>query len=113
MQSADSTETIHHWAKFSVGQLVQHRLFAYRGVIFDVDAEFQGSEDWYERVAKSKPPKDCPWYHVLVDGEEHTTYVAERNLDPNSSDEEFEHPLLEQLFTGRQGDHFVPSAPVH
>jgi heat shock protein HspQ len=55
-------------AKFSIGQLVHHRLFDYRGVIVDVDAVFLGSEEWYEQVAKSKPPKDQPWYHVLVHG---------------------------------------------
>lgn len=100
-------------AKFSVGQLIRHRLFDYRGVIFDVDARFQGSDDWYERVAKSKPPKDIPWYHVLVDGADHTTYVAERNLDPDDSEDIFEHPLLEQLFQGRHGDHYIPSMSIH
>ena len=66
-------------ALFHVGQIVRHQLFGYRGAIFDVDPTFQGTEDWYETVARSRPPKDAPWYHVMVHDAEHTTYVAERN----------------------------------
>ncbi len=87
-----------HSAKFSVGQLVQHRLFHYRGVIVDVDAEFQGSDDWYDRVARSRPPKDEPWYRVLVHGADHQTYVAERNIARDARSEPIEHPLLEIFF---------------
>ena len=74
-------------AKFSVGALIHHLLFDYRGVVFDVDPEFQGSEDWYAQMARSRPPRDEPWYHVLVHNATHTTYVAERNLDtdPNKT----------------------------
>ncbi len=70
-------------AKFSVGQLVHHKRFDYRGVIIDVDAEFHGTEDWYTQMATSKPPRENPWYHVLVDESELRTYVAERNLEPD------------------------------
>jgi len=62
-------------AKFSVGALVSHLRFGYRGVIVDVDATFQLDDEWYEMVAKSRPPKDKPWYHVLVHETEQTTYV--------------------------------------
>ncbi len=85
-------------AKFSVGQLVHHRLFDYRGIVFDVDPEFQGTEEWYRNVARSHPPKDRPWYHVLPDGESHTTYVAERNLEEDRSGDDIHHPLLGELF---------------
>lgn len=85
-------------ARFSVGQLVHHRLFDYRGAIFDVDPVFQGSEAWYEQVARSRPPKDRPWYHVLVHNAEHTTYVAERNLKPDDSNQPIEHTLVEAFF---------------
>ncbi len=71
-------------ADFAVGQIVRHELFAYRGVIIDVDPEFQGTAQWYEMMAKSRPPKDQPWYHVLVDGAAHQTYVAQRNLRADS-----------------------------
>jgi heat shock protein HspQ len=85
--------------RFAVGQLVHHRLFDYRGVIFDVDPHFQGTEEWYETVAKSRPPKDKPWYHVLVHNAFHTTYVAERNLEPDASKKPIRQPLVEQIFT--------------
>jgi heat shock protein HspQ len=85
-------------ALFTVGDLVHHRLFGYRGVVFDVDAGFSGTQEWYEQVARSRPPKDAPWYHVLVDGASHTTYVAERNLEPDESLAPVAHPLLEHLF---------------
>ena len=67
-------------AKFGVGQLVSHKLFDYRGVVVDVDPFFQGTEQWYQGMAKSKPPRDQPWYHVLVDSQNLNTYVAEQNL---------------------------------
>jgi len=82
-------------AKFSVGDLIHHRRFDYRGVIADVDPEFQGTEEWYEGVATSRPPKDAPWYHVLVDGAEHTTYVAERNLQIDDEGGPITHPLID------------------
>ena len=53
--------------RFAIGELIHHRRFDYRGVIVDVDPEFQGTEEWYEQMAVSRPPKDAPWYHVLVD----------------------------------------------
>ena len=74
-------------SKFSVGDVIHHQLFDYRGVVVDVDATFQSTEEWYETVARSRPPKDKPWYHVLVDGAPHTTYVAEKNLELDSSAE--------------------------
>lgn len=87
-------------AKFGVGQCVRHQLFDYRGVIYDVDATFQGGDEWYRRMARSKPPKDQPWYHVLVDGESHTTYVAERNLRAEDAPAPISHPMVESLFDG-------------
>lgn len=86
--------------RFSIGQLIHHRLFDYRGVIVDVDRTFQGSEQWYQTVARSKPPKDKPWYHVLVDGSDHSTYVAERNLAADSLLQPIRHPSLDQFFSG-------------
>ncbi len=94
-------------AEFSIGQIVHHKLFDYRGVIYDVDAVFQGTEEWYEKVAKSRPPKDKPWYHVLVDRQLVETYVAERNLEPDSSDDPIEHPLLEKFFKKSEGGVYI------
>ncbi len=84
--------------KFYVGQLIHHVLFSYRGVVVDVDPEFQGTDEWYEQVAKSHPPKDKPWYHVLVDHAKHMTYVAERNLEPDLSKGSIDHPLIKHFF---------------
>ncbi len=83
---------------FHIGQTVHHCLFEYRGVVFDVDAVFMGSDQWYDFMAKSRPPKDQPWYHVLVHGAEHTTYVAQRNLEPDETGEPVNHPLIEEIF---------------
>ena len=87
-------------ARFFVGQRIHHRLFDYRGVIIDVDAEFEGDDAWYEQVARSRPPKDQPWYRVLVHGSEQATYVAERNLEPDLSDRPIDHPLVRTFFDG-------------
>ncbi len=67
-------------SKFKPGQIISHKFFHYRGVILKVDATFQLTDDWYEFMAKSKPSKNKPWYHVLVNNETHMTYVAERNI---------------------------------
>ncbi len=85
-------------ARFHVGQLVHHQRFDYRGVVLDVDPRFQGTDQWYDQVAQSRPPRDAPWYHVLVHDALHTTYVAERNLEPDESTDPIRHPLLDQLF---------------
>ena len=67
-------------AKFCVGHLIHHKLFDYRGIILDVDLEFKSTDEWYEEVARSRPPKDEPWYHVLIHQKGYQTYVAEQNL---------------------------------
>jgi len=85
-------------AKFSIGQIIHHLKFDYRGVIFDVDPLFNGTDEWYDTVAKSRPPKDEPWYHVLVDNSQNTTYVAERNLDSADSILAIHHPLVAYYF---------------
>jgi heat shock protein HspQ len=95
-------------AKFSVGQLVHHRLFDYRGVVVDIDPQFQGTEDWYRQVARSRPPKDAPWYHVLVHEATHQTYVAERNLEPDAVSEPIDHPLVPQYFEVFRDGTYLP-----
>lgn len=85
-------------AKFYIGQLIKHKLFDYRGVIIDVDHVFQNDDDWYEYVALSRPPKNKPWYRILVHNAVHETYVAERNLERDNSDEPVNHPLVASIF---------------
>ena len=89
-----------HIATFFVGQVVHHHRFDYRGVVYDVDATFQGTDEWYDAVARSRPPKDQPWYHVLVDGQQHATYVAERHIGPDAEGGPVRHPAIEDFFDG-------------
>ena len=86
--------------RFFIGQLVHHIKFDYRGVIVDVDAEFAGTEEWYDKVARSRPPKDRPWYHVLVHDSNRMTYVAERHLEQDSSLQPINHPAVDVYFDG-------------
>jgi len=94
-------------ALFEIGQIVHHRLFGYRGVVLDVDADFQGGEEWYEQMARSRPPKHQPWYHVLVDDSENNTYVAERNLEPANDLGPVRHYLLEQGLMRYENGHYL------
>lgn len=93
-------------AKFKIGQIIHHKLFDYDGVVFDVDPSFQGSELWYERMARSRPPKDEPWYHVLVHNAEHTTYVAEQNLETADEPHPIIHPLTSKIFSEFDGSNY-------
>ena len=71
--------------KYCLGQMIHHKLFDYYGVVLGVDSEFQLSTEWYEQMARSKPPKDQPWYHVKIHGEGSLRYVAEQNLESDPS----------------------------
>lgn len=85
-------------AKYFLGQIVHHKLFNYRGVIYDVDFEFRGGEEWYEKVARSRPAKNQPWYHVLVDNASHQTYVAECNLMVSENKQRIHNPKVDYYF---------------
>ena len=99
--------------KFAIGQLVRHRLFDYRGVIVSVDLTFQLSSEWYEQVAKTRPPKDQPWYRVLVHDTEQVTYVAERNLEPDESGEPIEHPQLFKFFNEFRDGYYLDTSTIN
>jgi heat shock protein HspQ len=99
--------------KFSVGKLVHHRLFDYRGVIVDVDQNFTATDQWYETVAKSRPPKNKPWYHVLVHGSNHSTYVAEQNLEADTINEPINHPMLKHFFSEFIDGKYVRNDPIN
>ncbi len=94
-------------AKYQVGEVIRHQLFDYLGVVFDVDPVFSGSEEWYDHVARSRPPKDQPWYHVLVDQAAHTTYVAEQNLAPADEPQPIWHPLADHYFQEFDGERYT------
>ena len=93
-------------AKFSIGDVVKHKHFDFRGVIYDVDFEFSNSEEWYKSIPKNvRPRKDQPFYHLLAENNEITyeAYVSEQNLVSDDSDEPIKHPLIEEIFTGKKG----------
>ena len=85
---------------FKIGQLIYHGRFDYRGVIFGIDDCFQLTDEWYEHMCNNtRPPKNKPWYNVLVHNKTHTTYVTEQNIIIDDSDEEIIHPMIPLLFT--------------
>ena len=94
--------------KFFIGQQIDHNRFSYRGLIYDVDSDFQGTDEWYRKMATSAPPKNQPWYHVLVHGADHTTYVAEQNLSPHKGTAFIDHPLLPNFFNGFSDGVYTP-----
>lgn len=102
-----------HRARFRVGQMIHHKRFDYRGVIVDVDATFEGTDEWYEAMARSRPPKDQPWYHVLVDGAAHMTYVTEQNLEPDLSGQPIAHPALDHFFDELRDGLYVRDRATH
>ena len=100
-------------AKFSVGDVVKHKHFDFRGVIYDVDFEFSNSQEWYESIPKDvRPRKNQPFYHLLAENNEinYEAYVSEQNLEKDVSEEPIKHPLIEEIFTGKKGSgYFKPS----
>lgn len=92
--------------KFRVGQVIHHRLYDYRGVIVEVDKECEAPDEWY-LTNRTQPHRDRPWYHVLADGG-HETYVAEENIESDSTGIEIDHPLVKRIFpTFHNGRYFV------
>jgi len=88
-------------ARFTIGEVVRHRLLDFRGVIFDVDPEFANSEEWYEAIPETmRPPKDQPFYHLLAENAEasYVAYVSQQNLVRDDSDEPVEHPAIPTMF---------------
>lgn len=100
-------------AKFAIGQLITHSLYGYRGVIIDADPEFCLSDDWYERMAKSRPPKHQPWYHVLVNNSSIQTYVSEYNLKADVSTHAIKHPLVDTFFQRFQQGQYQLDEPMN
>jgi len=90
-----------HIAKFSLGQVVKHRVHPFRGVIFDVDAKFNNSEEWIESIPEDiRPDRDQPFYHLFAENESsyYVAYVSEQNLLHDDSDEPVGHPEVDEMF---------------
>jgi len=111
-------ETMHNvkTAKFQIGQVVRHRLFPFRGVIYDVDPEFNNTEEWYQAIpAEVRPRKDQPFYHLLAENEEteYIAYVSEQNLLEDESGEPVRHPQLFELFVQTPDGRYAPRHRPH
>ena len=90
-------------ARFAIGDVVRHRLFDFRGVIFDVDPVFANSEEWYEAIPEDvRPRKDQPFYHLLAENSDssYIAYVSQQNLVADDSEDPIDHPAIDGLFDG-------------
>lgn len=88
-------------ALFSIGQVVKHRLFEFRGVIVDVDPEFDNTEEWWLSIPEEiRPAKEQPYYHLLAENDDssYEAYVSQQNLEPDTTDEPVYHPEVPELF---------------
>lgn len=96
-----------YFLKYSIGQLIEHKKLTYRGVVYDADAQFSGSDEWCQVVALSRTPKDAPWYHVLVEGGNATTYVAERKLQASHNFTPIRHSLINVYFSDFKKERYI------
>ena len=88
-------------ARFAIGQVVRHRIFPFRGVIFDVDPVFANTEEWWTSIPEEiRPRKDQPFYHLFAENAEteYIAYVSEQNLLPDNSDEPLRNPMVQEMF---------------
>ena len=98
-------------AKFKIGQVVRHRVFPFRGVIFDIDPEFNNTEEWYNSIPiEVRPHKDQPFYHLFAENaeSEYIAYVSEQNLLPDTSGEPMRHPQVAEVFERDDGGSYRP-----
>lgn len=90
-------------ATFTIGDVVRHRLFPFRGVIFDVDPVFNNSDEWWQSIPEQvRPRKDQPFYHLLAENDEssYVAYVSQQNLILEPDGDPVQHPAVQQMFTG-------------
>lgn len=102
-------------ARFRIGQVVRHRLFPFRGVIFDVDPVFANTEEWYQAIPKDvRPRKDQPFYHLYAENAEsvYVAYVSEQNLLPDESGTPVRHPQVAEQFGALVGNCYEQRAPL-
>jgi len=104
-------------AKFQIGQVVRHRLYPFRGVVFDIDPTFDNTEEWYQAIpAEVRPRKDQPFYHLFAENAdtEYVAYVSEQNLLPDTSGDPVRHPQVEEMFTRAQdGGYHIKTARLN
>lgn len=98
-------------AKFSIGEVVKHRIYAFRGVIFDVDPEFSNTEEWWDSIPEDvRPRKDQPYYHLFAENEEteYVAYVSEQNLLHDTSGDPVRHPQVSEVFENIKDGRYQP-----
>jgi len=103
-------------AKFTIGQIVKHRVHPFRGVIFDVDPIFANTEEWWLSIPEElRPRKDQPFYHLFAENETsyYVAYVSEQNLLPDLSGDPVEHPDVPDYFSELAGDHYTVPPDQH
>lgn len=102
-------------ARYGIGEIVRHRLYPFRGVIFDVDPEFANTEEWWESIpAEVRPRKDQPFYHLLAENSEtsYVAYVSEQNLLPDESGDPVSHPQVGELFSELRDGRYMRRDPL-
>jgi heat shock protein HspQ len=109
----DKTRT----AKYTLGQVVRHRLFPFRGVVFDIDPVFSNTEEWYQAIpADVRPHKDQPFYHLFAENaeSEYIAYVSEQNLLPDTTGEPIRHPQVADVFErDREGSYRLRNSALN
>lgn len=104
-------------AKYRIGQVVRHRVYPFRGVVFDVDPTFDNTEDWYEAIPEDiRPRKDQPFYHLLAENDEteYEAYVSEQNLLIDDSGKPVRHPQVKEMFGElKDGLYEIPAGSAH
>jgi heat shock protein HspQ len=101
-------------AKFQIGQIVRHRIFSFRGVVFDIDPEFANTEEWWLAIPEDvRPHKDQPFYHLLAENadSEYVAYVSEQNLVPDESGEPIRHSQVSEIFIKDKSGGYRPRNP--
>ena len=101
----------HREAKYTLGQVVRHRIYPFRGVVFDIDPEFANTEEWWRSIPEEvRPSKDQPFYHLLAENSEteYIAYVSEQNLLPDNSGEPLRHPQIPEIFERDKKGGFKP-----
>jgi heat shock protein HspQ len=100
-------------AKFTIGEVVRHKVFPFRGIVFDVDPEFANTEEWWNSIpAEIRPHKDQPFYHLLAESDEtaYVAYVSEQNLMHDESGEPLRNPHVSQIFDRAPSGQLRPKA---
>jgi len=103
-------------AKFRIGQVVKHRLFSFRGVVFDIDPEFANTEEWWQSIpAEIRPSKDQPFYHLFAENDdtEYVAYVSEQNLLADTSGAPIRHPDVAETFEWDNGSYRPRDSRMH